>query len=352
VGGENLVISCAPSRNNSAPRSMPIEKARLFHNVVMKLSVLRYMVKARSKRGLTDLNRDCESFIRDVLNIVYGYELVNLNHTALNSAAIDLADDHARLAVQVTASSEAAKIKKTLEKFIAHELDKNYDTLMVMMLVEKKDYRTKFESTEKLSFDPAKHVLDVDDVIAATEKLGLDELQRLSDFVDRELPSVSRALEPESLLAQAEQVAANPPVSAASFLENMEIEPGTKDWEDELSRVRDLFAALCGLSKNQRELIAFIMVNGKESRFGGRCAMAIQTVEQKLRLSRLELGQYFAALEQEGLLDVDGEGTATNFELSFGLSSGNDAFSALKYYLKTKEAIAKVIVECDFTALD
>ena len=331
---------------------MPLEKARLFQNVVMKLSVLRYIVKARSKRGLTDLNRDCETFIKNVLNRAYGYELANLNDSEFNTAAIDLADEAAKLSVQVTATSDVGKIKKTIEKFIKHELYKKYDTLVILMLVDKKNYRAKFETAGKLAFDPSKHVWDMDDVIAKIEKLLLDDLRGLSDFVDSQLPSVSRALEPGSLLAQAEQVVAKPPASAASFLKGMEFDPDTLDWNDELSRLQELFDALRDLSSKQREFIAFIMMNGKESQFGGRCAMAIQTVEQKLRLSRLEVQQYYLALEQAGLIEVDGEGNATNFELTFGLPSQNDAFAMLRSYLKTDDRIGTVIVDCDFTALD
>jgi hypothetical protein len=331
---------------------MPLEKARLFQNVVMKLSVLRYIVKARSKRGLTDLNRDCETFIKAVINMAYGYELANLNDKELNTAAIDLADEAAKLSVQVTATSDVRKIKKTIKTFIEHELYKKYDTLVFVMLVDKKDYRAEFNTAGKLAFDPGKHVWDMDDVIARTEKLPLDELRRLSDFVDSQLPSVSRALEPASLLAQAEQVVAKRPASADSFLKAMDFEPGTRDWNSELFRLQGLFDALHDLSSKQREFIAFIMMNGKRSRFGGRCAMAIQTVEQKLRLSGSEVRQYYVALEEAGLIEVDGEGDATNFELTFGLPSGNDAFFMLKDYLKEDDRISKAIVDCDFTALD
>lgn len=331
---------------------MPLEKARLFQNVVMKLSVLRYMVKAQSKLGHTDLNRDCETFIKEVLNRVYGYALENLNDSELNSAAIDLADKGMKLGVQVTATSASSKIKGTIEKFIKHELSDTYNTLIFVMLVDKKDYRAKFETKGKFMFDPAKHVWDMDDIISKAEKLPLDELRELSEFVDSQLPSVSRALAPKSLLAQAEQLDAKRPANGASFLAAMDFEPGSSNWVDELAGLQELFAVLCALSFKQREFIAFIMTEGEETRFPWRCAMAIQTVEHKLGLTRKETLQYYQAIEQAGLIGLDNDEAAKNFELTFQLSSQNDAFALLKDYLKEKERIKKVIVDCDFTLLD
>ncbi len=331
---------------------MPLEKARLFQNVVMKLSVLRYIVKSRSKRGLTDLNRDCETFFRNVLNMVYALNLANLNESELNTAAIDLADGGKKIGVQVTATSDVAKIKKTIELFIKHELYKKYDTLVILMLVEKKDYRAKFDTVGKFTFDPKKHVWDIDDVIAKVEQMSLNDLQQLNDFVDTQLPSVSRALEPGSLLAQAEQMTAKPPASAISFLKAMGNPPGSDDWEGELAGVRKLFNALCDLSGKQREFLAFIMLNGGESVFGGRCSMSIQTVEQKLRLNKSEVQNYYSALNQAGLIDFDDDDRPQNFELRSRFPSHVDGFSMLKDYLKTEDKIKKVIVDCDFTELD
>jgi len=50
---------------------MPLEKAHTYQNIVMKISVLRFMVKTMSRLGKTDLNRQCETFVAVVLNHVY-----------------------------------------------------------------------------------------------------------------------------------------------------------------------------------------------------------------------------------------------------------------------------------------
>ena len=69
----------------------------------------------------------------DLLNVAFGYELKNMNRIRDNFPAIDLGDGEERLAVQVTSTGDAAKVKKTLERFYTHKLDEDYDRLIVVI---------------------------------------------------------------------------------------------------------------------------------------------------------------------------------------------------------------------------
>ena len=69
----------------------------------------------------------------DLLNTAFGYALGNMNRIRDNFPAIDLGDEDERLAVQVTSTGDAAKVRKTLERFYAHKLDKDYDRLVVLI---------------------------------------------------------------------------------------------------------------------------------------------------------------------------------------------------------------------------
>ena len=69
----------------------------------------------------------------DLLNTAFGYALGNMNRIRDNFPAIDLGDEDERLAVQVTSTGDAAKVRKTLERFYAHKLDKDYDRLIVLI---------------------------------------------------------------------------------------------------------------------------------------------------------------------------------------------------------------------------
>jgi hypothetical protein len=331
---------------------MPIEKARFYQNIVMKLSVLRFMVKSLSKRGKTDLNRDCESFFASVLNLIYDYELENVNEKSLNEAAIDLADASRKLCIQVTATSDAAKIKKTIETFNRNGLYSKYQELRFLMLVDKKKYTTTFDTGGHFLFNPKVHVQDIDDVLAKAESLDLERMRSLSDFVDANLPGVSRALEPNSLLANAERTSGRPPIGGTRFLRWSLGSEEEAEWAKDLESLKALYEHLISLSRNQRSVILYMFKHGGDSQFGRRIAMPIQTLQQKLNIDPGEMRAYYGSLSNCGLMEVDAEDMPQNFELTFRLrGSQNDAFEMLREFLTDDEA-DRLIGECDFSVLD
>lgn len=332
---------------------MPLEKARVFQNVVMKLSVLRFMVKAMSKQGKTDLNRQCETFFSIVLNRVYGYELKNANNDSMNEAAIDLADKSRGICFQVTSTSDAKKIKKTIAMFNKRKLYKDYQELCFLMLVGKKGYTTTFETDGHFTFDYKSHIIDIDDILAKAESLELSKLKALSDFVDEELPSVSRALAPESLLAAAERSDGSPPVTAASFLEEIGGEKGHPSWKRDFESLNELQRCLMSLSRRQREVILYMIQHAKPNQFGQRLLMSIQTLQQRLHINTDEMRSYYMALEKANLVSLDDEHHATEFELAYILrGSRNNAFVMFKEFLKDEKHLEHVILDCDFSLLD
>ncbi|MFL0196032.1 SMEK domain-containing protein [Clostridium sp. WILCCON 0269] len=77
--------------------------------------------------NLYDINKLSEGLALKLLNILYSYELVDLNSDIRNVCAIDLGDEQSKIAFQVTSRVDSKKIKDTLEKFVNNELDKKYE---------------------------------------------------------------------------------------------------------------------------------------------------------------------------------------------------------------------------------
>ena len=80
-----------------------------------------------------------ESLFCKLLNALYGWRLRNLNVDGTNHPAIDLGDDDARVAVQVTATAASNKIKSTIAKFLEHNLHKRYDRLIILVVTTRQD---------------------------------------------------------------------------------------------------------------------------------------------------------------------------------------------------------------------
>src|SRR4028119_469891 len=98
-------------------------------------------IEGATAMSRTDINRVAQTILIPLLAEVYGYtELKNLDSPEdPNYPAIDLGDETARVAFQVTSTSGSEKIKKTLRKFVERELYEKYDKLIIYILTEKQD---------------------------------------------------------------------------------------------------------------------------------------------------------------------------------------------------------------------
>ena len=137
-----------------------------------EIAKLTQEVEASVAMGHFDINVICEGVLCDLLKELYSLPaLRSLNaEEKKNFPAIDLADDEARVAIQVTATTSLAKIKTTLTKFLKNELDAHYDRLIVYVLT-RKQRRYSQSAIDKLlanrfAFDIKKNVWDYRDTAA------------------------------------------------------------------------------------------------------------------------------------------------------------------------------------------
>jgi tetratricopeptide (TPR) repeat protein len=96
-------------------------------------------IKSETNFGQNDKKTISEIVLAELLREIYGYEhLKTLNANAgFNFPGIDLGDEQARMAIQVTATPSSEKILHTLEQFLKFEQYKNFDRLIVYILTEK-----------------------------------------------------------------------------------------------------------------------------------------------------------------------------------------------------------------------
>ncbi|MCD1645667.1 SMEK domain-containing protein [Aurantimonas coralicida] len=109
--------------------------------IVYWLSVLRVNVEHHNSLNHQDINVVSENFFRDFLNLAFGYKLKNINIVEKNAEAIDLGDEVARIAIQVTSRKDLAKVKHTHTRFVRGGLEKTYDRLVLLVIGERKAFR-------------------------------------------------------------------------------------------------------------------------------------------------------------------------------------------------------------------
>lgn len=216
---------------------MAFATAEAFQEIIVRLSVLRYVITSNTKRGKFDIATDAEDFFAGFINLLLGWNLTNLNITEYaNYPAIDLADQDKRISIQVTTQNSLGKIRETIDLFHKHKHQEKYDHLIILILSRKLEHKTEIELLQR---DIKKIDLwDIDDLLAVVEfKFYSDDYwnqddnlyERLENYTRRQLPSIVRSLSTcendskgnskHGLLHGLEIVIGHPPKSARRFLD-------------------------------------------------------------------------------------------------------------------------------------
>lgn len=158
-----------------------------INSIVRHLSVLKEEVELRSKVNLQDINVHAEQFYKILLNMVFSYELENINIVEQNAAVIDLGDSKNKIAIQVTSNNSKDKITETVKAFNTKELFKKYDRLLILVIKDKIK-RTDTINNDNFNFDMDSDVIDVPFLIRNIQNIeDLDLLNKINDWLWKEL---------------------------------------------------------------------------------------------------------------------------------------------------------------------
>lgn len=156
-------------------------------NIADNLALLSRQVSVRNAISLYDINIVSESFYSELLNLINGWSLKNANAIDKNAPAVDLTDDANRISIQVTSDSTSNKIKHTISEFIKNHSYEKYDRLIILILTEKKQYSTEFDTKDNFEFDKARDIWDVKDLIQIVYPLPTERLKIINDYLQTEL---------------------------------------------------------------------------------------------------------------------------------------------------------------------
>jgi hypothetical protein len=152
-----------------------------------QLAGLEIQVRNLNAQNLCDLNSISENSICGILNLTFGYKLINLNPEKSNYAGIDLADSRNRISVQVTSDKSKKKIQKTLNTFSQNQLDKKYDRLIIFILGEKQKQYRNLNIPVNLDFDISDDIFDFKKVLKFISSLPIEKIEKINKFLEAEL---------------------------------------------------------------------------------------------------------------------------------------------------------------------
>jgi hypothetical protein len=153
---------------------------------------LVHEIKASNAVGHFDINSVAEDLFVPIISILYNCpELENQNEIVHNFPAVDLGCRKSRISFQVTSDAASGKIIETLKKFRAHNLDRHFDQLYVLIITEKQaSYTSKALELEiqslSIPFTPSDNIIDSNDLLRKIKKLETDKLEIVYSHLDRE----------------------------------------------------------------------------------------------------------------------------------------------------------------------
>ncbi|WNM59707.1 SMEK domain-containing protein [Candidatus Nitrospira allomarina] len=156
-------------------------------SIISSLSWLSTQVSVSNGMNFTDINIHSENFYRNLLNLAFGYSLININIIEQNSTAIDLGDQANRIAIQVTSTSTLDKTKNTVDKFIKKKLYEKYDRLVILNIVKKKDHKVPNIGNKFYNLDTKNDIWDIGILAKMFNNLGTPKLEKINDFLNSEL---------------------------------------------------------------------------------------------------------------------------------------------------------------------
>ena len=188
---------------------MNLKKYRARINELMSRFVAQ--VEGAVATDELDINRVSEDVLIPLFSEIYDHtDLKNLNVSERpNFPAIDLGDKKTKTAYQITSTSNSKKVKETLEKFIAHELDKTYDHLIIYVLTKKQNtYRSEFGEIiqGKFTFDKKNDILDYRDLLSKISGFPLEKTRRIANILEQHFGEGQENDEPQDILEWLEQV--------------------------------------------------------------------------------------------------------------------------------------------------
>lgn len=155
-----------------------ITRGHYLGEIIDELSTIATQVKLRNTLGLTDLSVYAENFFKDVLNVLLGLNLTNLNENRANEPGLDLGDEGKSFAFQVTSTATADKVNKTLGKITDQQAQK-YKKIVVLVIGKRKlSYTLNPKLAAKLGFT-VDDIWDIDSLARQAISLEIDALQTL-----------------------------------------------------------------------------------------------------------------------------------------------------------------------------
>jgi len=166
---------------------------KYLSEIIKMLTIIRCEIKSKNRLNLTDDNIVMQDFMCKILNMIYNYNLINLNDKNYpNFPGIDLGDEGNEIGFQITSTKSGQKIKDTLDICVKNQCCHKYKNIKFFILTDKQKKYTMDYTSDIFSFDKKLDILDFDDLFSDISSLtDIDIKRELHDYIKQEIPYYS-----------------------------------------------------------------------------------------------------------------------------------------------------------------
>lgn len=328
-----------------------ISRGFIIGQLIDDLALLQQKITFRNKVGYLDLTKVCEDFFKEILNIVFDYNLVNLNGNRSNEPGLDLGDVYNKIAVQVTSQKKTEKINETLRK-ISDENRQIYDRFIVFIIGQKQNtYAVDTALALANKFDRDRDIIDIDFLVKHIAVADESKLILLQDTFKREMRNVVVELEPissdgdfeSSIYNFIEAVPNTPPKNTLAF-DKFYGTPSNQEY------FLKLYNDLAEIPRAQREYIAIIAERGslnERNKYEIHCTKLANI----LGVSEEKLFKSLSYLDDINMIRFDKNEDEFERANNKYIIRPEELNSLIKYLHEASINIRKTIVTLDFSIL-
>lgn len=166
--------------------SVPVNRSAIFNACEQKLALLCCRVELRGRLNILDLNIHCEDFYAGLLNILYSYQLKNINAYNQNAEGLDLVDSTSKIVLQVSSTATKQKVNSALSKDLSAYTGHGFRFLSISKDASHLRKET-YTNPHWLVFDPSNDIYDVTTLLKVVIHMGLPQQREVYDFLKDEL---------------------------------------------------------------------------------------------------------------------------------------------------------------------
>ncbi len=163
-----------------------MNRKKYFDSIESKLNLLAFRLESRGRLNILDLHLHSENFYLHFFNVLFDWNLRNLNASQQNAHGVDLVDETRKIIAQVSATATKQKVESALAKDLSEY--QGYAFKFISISKDAKSLRTKsYCNPHNLIFCPSQDIHDIPSLLAFINAMDIDRLKEVDEFLKKEL---------------------------------------------------------------------------------------------------------------------------------------------------------------------